>query len=123
MSEHNILVVEDEEHISSLLKEIIRLHNANAVIADAASQTFQHLQNYAIDFAIIDLTLPDCNGLQLALDIQKKYPGLKGKILFTSGYEPEPSLLEHLEHSSDRFLAKPFHLDDIRRELKRMLQQ
>jgi len=121
MNNDYILVIEDEEHISSLLREIIKLHGAKALIASNEIETFELLAEHHVMLAIVDLTLPDANGLVLAGEIRMRYPYLEGKVLFTSGYEPENALLEHLEGSDDRFIAKPFHLVDIREELNRMI--
>ncbi len=121
MNQEYILVIEDEEHISSLLREIIKLHGAKALIAESEEDALAFLAEHSIVLAIVDLTLPDANGLVIAQNICAKYPYLSGKVLFTSGYEPEDDLLTHLEQSEDRFIAKPFHLTDIRQELTEMM--
>jgi len=121
MNQEYILVIEDEEHISSLLREIIKLHGAKALIADSQEDALALLAEHSVQLAIVDLTLPDANGLTVAQHICAHYPYLNGKVLFTSGYEPEEDLLTHLEQSEDRFIAKPFHLTEIRQELTEMM--
>ena len=74
----------------------------------------------AFALAIVDLTMPDLSGVEVARELLRIRPGTP--VLLTSGYSEEEGVAL-LEHAGVRgFLAKPFSLEDLRLRIRAALE-
>ncbi|RMI26232.1 MAG: response regulator [Calditrichaeota bacterium] len=122
MGEKKVLVVEDEEYIATLIKEILRRTGTEAVVTSRAEEALSVLENQEHpDLAIVDVSLPDMNGLELYRTIRERFPSLNSRFLFMSGYTPEDDLIQLVQNSENRFIQKPFHLLDLQKTIENML--
>jgi CheY-like chemotaxis protein len=60
------------------------------------------------DFCLIDMRTPKMNGKELYLWLQKKYPQLAVRVMFTTGDVMGGDIQRFLEQSGRPFLRKPF---------------
>lgn len=60
------------------------------------------------DVAILDLMLPDSDGVLLRQKIRSSAPGRSMRVIFTTGFTDQPAVVEYLRHSGNAFVAKPF---------------
>lgn len=105
------LIVEDEE---GLRKSIEQYLTAEGNICDYAStyeQGYQKLSIYNYDCILLDLTLPDGEGLQL-LQYLKKIKKTDG-VLIISARNSLDQKVEGLSMGADDYLIKPFHLSEL----------
>lgn len=106
-----ILIIEDEqllaESIESYLSESWFICQVAADISDALNKLAQE----TYDCIILDLMLPDGNGLTV-LDALKKLKRTEGVIII-SAKDNLPTRLEGLNMGADDFLTKPFHLSEL----------
>ena len=119
-----VLVVDDDQIILGLSKELLNLLGYEAYTAQNGNAALEMLSSKGekIDLVILDISLPDINGLALSPILLTKRPSLK--IILTSG-----NMLEDLEDSEDRlqqkgivgFLHKPYELDALKSTLERVL--
>lgn len=105
------LIVEDEE---GLRKSIDQYLTAEGNICDSASnydQGYQKLSIYDYDCILLDLTLPDGEGLQLLKHLKKinKADG----VLIISARNSLDQKIEGLSLGADDYLIKPFHLSEL----------
>ena len=106
-----VLVVDDDDELSSLLAEIMRSQNWEVTTAQNGRIAQQILKTTSFDLVISDIQMPETNGIELTRLIKKgnkKTP----VILITAFHE----LLEtHEAHSAgaDEFVPKPFTSEDI----------
>ena len=116
--QHVVLIVEDEPLVRSYLTETLETLGFATVGAASAREglaTAERLK--CMELAIVDIGLPDRNGLELAADLRLRWPDLK--IVIASGYGEQA--LGRL-HSDGRVthLAKPFDADAIQTALSRL---
>lgn len=119
-----VLVVDDDQIILGLSKELLNLLGYEAYTAQNGNAALEMLSSKGeeIDLVILDISLPDINGLALSPILLTKRPSLK--IILTSG-----NMLEDLEDSEDLlqqkgiagFLHKPYELDVLKSTLERVL--
>lgn len=105
------LIVEDEE---GLRKSIDQYLTAEGNICDWAAtydQGYQKLSIYDYDCVLLDLTLPDGEGLQLLKHLKKinKTDG----VLIISARNSLDQKIEGLSLGADDYLIKPFHLSEL----------
>src|SRR5271165_5159864 len=106
-----ILIIEDEqllaESIESYLSESWFICQRAFDISDALNQ----LSREIFDCIILDLMLPDGNGM-LVLETLKKLKRSEG-IIIISAKDALPTRLEGFNMGADDFLTKPFHLSEL----------
>src|SRR5690554_7324133 len=110
----NILVVEDHqvvaEGISSMLNQMEFIdsvwHVSNGV---AALELLD--QNNAIDIILLDINLPDCNGIDLCASIKKKYNEIG--IIALSTFNQAGIIHKMLENGADSYLFKNTGIDEL----------
>lgn len=121
MEEKVALIVEDEEEIALILKDILSIYKANAVIAKEGSGALDLLKGQPIDFVISDITLPDIHGLDLYQTIKSEYPFLGDRFLFMSGHSPDDKMENFLIETGNSYIQKPFHINDLQEKIKKYL--
>ncbi len=116
-----VLIVEDEEEIAHILKDILSINQAHSIIAKEGSRALDILEDQPIDFVISDITLPDIDGIELYQSIKSKYPSLSNRFLFMSGYSPDENMEKFLNETGNSYIQKPFHINDLQERIKEYL--
>lgn len=108
-----ILVVDDEESICRLIQESLEAQGFKVEVAHSSAEAMRRLAGARYDAAILDILMPQGDGRFLYQQIQAMKPELAGHVLFITGADFEPGLIQFLSASGNRFLKKPFRLEDL----------
>jgi DNA-binding response OmpR family regulator len=113
MSAKRILVVDDEQPILDLLREI--LSDQGYVIDEAldAAEALERVRENIYDAAILDFNLPDMNGVMLHREIRQMDEELAARTLFTSGLAQTEKNLDYYTAHGKGFISKPFEVRDV----------
>ena len=108
-SKRRILIVDDEAAIADTLALIFRTQMYEAHVAYSGEQAIERIAEWRPDLAIIDVILPEMNGIDLAIAIKSNYPACH--VLLFSGHANTTMLLEQAGKKGHQFevLAKPVH--------------
>jgi two-component system NtrC family response regulator len=85
----NILIIDDEEKLSSLLSRIIGLEGYVVFEAPTAKDGLKKLSKEEINVVVTDVKLPDGNGVELAQKIKLQYPYIEVIVLTAYGTIPD----------------------------------
>ena len=116
-----LLLVEDEHDIRSFL---LRSLEEAGYHVDAApdGQTAETLAaEHAYDILIVDLGLPDCDGINLILRL--RHIGVKAPVLILSARRSVDDRVRGLEQGGDDYLTKPFALAELLARLRNLLKR
>jgi DNA-binding NtrC family response regulator len=104
-----ILIVDDEAAVADSLYLIFSNRGYEARAAYSAEQAIEVLSEWQPHLAMIDVMLPQMNGIELACILNENYPSCR--ILLISGHPGTSELLNdaRLHGSSFEILAKPLH--------------
>ena len=104
-----ILIVDDEIAIADTLALIFKTQRYEVRTAYSAERAIETLAEWRPDLAILDVILPEMNGIDLAIVIKANYPGCH--VLLFSGHANTAMLLEEACRKGHQFevLAKPVH--------------
>ncbi len=114
---NKIIIIEDESNISESLKLILEEESLQVTIFEKGLEGLQHWQNH--DLMILDLMLPDTNGLYILKKIREVAPTYP--ILIVSAKSTEEDLIKGLELGADDYITKPFSVRELTLRIKRTL--
>ncbi len=116
----NILIVDDEEVIKEVLKEVFGLHGFKVEEASDSKEAIEKFKNNKFDVVLLDLTLPgDISGKEIGkkiLEIDKN-----AKIIITSGYSDDPVFSNYRDYGFHGTVTKPFTIDKLISEIEKAL--
>ncbi|WP_342439438.1 response regulator transcription factor [Paenibacillus sp. FSL L8-0436] len=105
-----ILIIEDEQDISRILKDYITLQGFDVHIADNGVDGLRLLEAVQPDFIILDIMLPDANGIELCRQIRDK---TRTPILILSARSSDTDKVLGLGFGADDYMTKPFSLSEL----------
>lgn len=117
MSTLKILVLEDEQRFSSELVEYLETSGYTAIAAGRPSEAFLILDEREIDIAIVDIKLPEYDGLQFLGKLKERFPAIEAIIM--SGHGDMDSVIEAMRRGAFDYLRKPFASYDLQAALAR----
>jgi len=119
-----ILIVEDEPPIRRLLRTTLGAHEYRTIEAATGAEALSGLRHHRPDLVLLDLGLPDVDGLQLLSQIRKLSPV---PIVVLSSRGDEAAKVTALDTGADDYVTKPFGAEElmarIRAALRHRLQQ
>lgn len=105
----NMLIIDDEKEVGTFLTHLFKDKNYHVDIGYCGEDFEKLIENNIYDIALIDVKLPDSNGLQLLKQIKRKMPLCKTIIM--TGYSTVKTAIEAIKNGADDYIEKPF--DDI----------
>jgi len=106
-----ILLVEDELNLAGFLKKGLEEEGHEVVIAPDIKSARQEMKPNVFELVILDLILPDGNGLQLCRDFKTGFPHLPIVMLTSLGSVQDK--VEGLDSGADDYLVKPFQFSEL----------
>lgn len=115
----NILIVEDEENLGITLSEYLKGLGHECAWAKNAKEARDFFKSEQPGVILMDIGLPDGNGLELARDFRKLRKDFV--LLFLSALNDPETKVEGLEIGADDYITKPFALKELILRLNRIL--
>ena len=106
-----LLVIEDELSLQEMMATTLRKDGYVVETASDYSTAVSKLGSYSYDCILLDITLPDGNGLDILENI--KNSGNAVNVIITSARDSIDDKIRGLELGADDYLAKPFHLAEL----------
>ena len=111
MASARILIVDDQESMRKTLSIALRLDRFDVACAASATDALESLSCRPCDLAIVDLMMPDVNGLDLARQLRTLYPNLK--VVLTSAYHLSERQVLRSQCGAIGFVPKPFQMSEL----------
>jgi DNA-binding NtrC family response regulator len=115
-----ILVVDDDENIRNTMKTILEDEGYIVDLAATGSEAIQKTKKSAYNIALLDIRLPDMEGIELLKLIKDTVPRTR-KIMVT-GYPSMQNAIAALNKSADAYLIKPIDIENLLNIVKEQLQ-
>ncbi len=112
----NILLIEDDIQLNTLLKHKLEKEGYNVQSATDGFQAFQLYSKLPPDLIITDILMPEVDGLEFLLSIKQRYPNDHFKTIAMSGggtIEGESYLHWMKSFGAEALLKKPFKLAEL----------
>jgi CheY-like chemotaxis protein len=119
-----ILVIDDEEPVRLIVREMLILEGYEVVIAANGKVGLQLFRSDPTDLIITDIFMPEMEGLETIRELHREYPGVK--IIAMSG-GGESGMLSFLSYAKRfgalRTLRKPFSREELLTNVKELLAE
>jgi two-component system KDP operon response regulator KdpE len=107
---HQLLVVEDQLEIRAILRTALSAAGYRVIEADTAARAIVEARSHKPDLAIIDLGLPDSDGVTVIRDIRS---WSVMPLLVLSARSAEAEKVVALDAGADDYVTKPFGMDEL----------
>lgn len=106
-----ILIVEDDEKLLAFLARLLSSKGYAPVKADRGSQAIRLASIARPDIVILDLSLPDCSGIEVLGQLKTMDEAIQVVIL--TGYGSQEAVRDAMERGAFDFLTKPFEVAEL----------
>src|ERR1044071_5505601 len=107
----SLLLVEDEESLRETLKLNLELEGYEVTTADNGPAVLKLVKNEYFDLIILDIMLPEMDGLTVCETIRMQYNDVP--ILFLSARNSGADRVAGLKKGGDDYMTKPFNLEEL----------
>ena len=118
---HTLLLVEDDENIMKINRNKLSKAGYRILTAERLSEAESHLANEQPDLIVLDIMLPDGDGVQWCKKIRKD--SHDPPILFLSAKNTSLDILEGLKSGGDDYLPKPYDLEILLVKVELLLKK
>jgi DNA-binding response OmpR family regulator len=106
-----ILIVEDERELAKSIVQYLRQESYVCEVAYTANDATEKIMLHDYDCILLDITLPDGNGLKILENLKKE--GKMEGVIIISAKNSLDDRVQGLNLGADDYLAKPFHLSEL----------
>ena len=116
-----IVLIEDESSVVSFIKKGLQEFGYEISVAFDGSTGIKLVEENDFDLIILDIMLPDINGLEVCKEIRKKNKTVP--ILFLTALDSSENIVLGLESGGDDYLVKPFKFIELVARIKSLLRR
>ncbi|MFQ5823767.1 MAG: sigma-54-dependent transcriptional regulator [bacterium] len=120
MSKANVLIVEDNEDLCQTLADVLGKEGNKVRTAYSGEHALNILHKDIIDLVLLDIKLPDTNGIKLLEEIKDLDPEIL-VIMITALTDAQPAV-DAMKRGAYDYLMKPFELDELKIVLAKALE-
>jgi two-component system NtrC family response regulator len=117
----NILLVDDDKSILRILTRILQKQGYSVRTAETGREAEEMINSQSFDLALIDVKLPDTDGLDLLQKIQVTKPSMV-KIILT-GFASMDNGIKALNSGAGAYLVKPVEPTELLKVLKEKFEE
>ena len=116
-----ILFLEDEKALADIVLDVLKSHDYMVDHIGLVSEARMRLKMYQYDLVILDVNLPDGNGVEVCRDFRQE--GGRTPVLMLTGRNKVQEKALGLDAGADDYLTKPFHVDELSARVRALLRR
>ena len=116
-----ILIIDDDENIRKVLTTILEDEGYDVESVDTAKKAIERTRRKFYNLALIDIRLPDMEGIELLTKMKNTTPKIR-KLIIT-GYPTLQNAVEAVNRGADAYIMKPFDMEKVLEEIKDQLKK
>lgn len=117
----HILVVDDDPHITNLLRRILAYEGYSVGIAASGNEALTRTLEHPPDLVVLDILLPGLDGLEVVHRLRTA--GDQVPILMLTARDAVPDRVKGFETGADDYLVKPFAHEELLARIKALLRR
>src|ERR671936_3154830 len=116
-----VLVVEDEKKVARALREGLEAEHYDVRVAASGEEGFFLVYHEAFDCVVLDLMLPQRDGLEVLTTLRKR--GLQTPVLILTAKDTIDDRVQGLDLGADDYLVKPFAFPELVARVRALLRR
>lgn len=117
----NILIIDDEKEVGTFLKYLLEERGHNVTVGYSGADFDMLCEGRAFRLAMLDVKLPDTNGLHLLQKLHEKMPACK--VVIMTGYSTVKTAVEAIRLGASDYIEKPFaEIEEIEKMIDHLLK-
>src|SRR5882724_9631174 len=121
MKNHRILIIDDERPILLTLEALLRRHAYQVDTAPPASQGLKLLKTKSPSLVLLDLQLPDAEGLQTLESIKIDSPDMP--VIILTAHDSLHNAIESIKRGAYHFISKPYAPEELLSLVEKALEK
>jgi two-component system, NtrC family, sensor kinase len=117
-----MLVVDDEKYILDFFVEVFQPYPISVDTASNGRAAMEKIRDTSYDLVVTDFKMPQMSGRDLFEWIKNERPSLASRIIFVTGDTVSTETRSFFENNSNRYLAKPFRIEDVKEVIQQTLE-
>ena len=115
-----VLIMEDDRMLNRGVSIALKKEGYETISAYSLLEGRQSIMNNKIDLLLLDINLPDGNGVEFCRDIRNT---VKFPIVFFTANDTEEDMVKGFESGCDDYIAKPFSLELLKHKINAILRR
>jgi PAS domain S-box-containing protein len=115
-----ILIVDDDKGMCKTLSRILELDGYQISTANSASEGRALIKEDSFNVALLDIKLPDIDGVELLGVLKNINPDLS--VIMMTAYASTENAIKALNKGADSFVTKPFDIEELRAIVRRSIE-
>ncbi len=115
---NNILIIDDESVIRKSVSRALADRGIKSVAVSSGPEAFEILKEQQFDLALLDIKMPEMDGVTVLNEIKKICPALK--VIMITGYPTIDTAVRCIKLGAVDYLVKPFQLHDLEASIKKL---
>ena len=119
----NILVIEDETHVRSLVSRLLEKNGYGVRTADDGLDGLRVLETFRPDLIIADVMMPNLDGLTFTKALKNRRETKTIPVIFLTAKTDPLSMIEGINVGAKFYITKPFQIEDVLAKVKKVLTE
>ena len=117
----SVLIIDDEQEIRESLEQLLRLEGYQAGSASTAEEGLKKFEGGVFDLVLLDINLPDGNGLDLLKSIKHDSPEIS--VIMITAYDSSQMAFQASKEGAESYVTKPWDNDKLLLEVRNLLDK
>ncbi len=121
MKKRNVLVVDDDPDVLSMLERLLKKLEYNPLVAKNGEEAVKIIDRNKVDVVVSDLVMPEMDGMELL----KRVKSRKGDVPFVmiTGHPTIETAVEAIKKGAYDYITKPFQVEEVQIKIDRALEK
>lgn len=116
-----VFLVDDEDHLRSMLEAALSYHDFDVRSFDNGRDALDEMRRVTPDLAVLDVMMPDLDGFEVCRRMRTE--GLKVPVVFLTAKDNTEDVIRGLTLGGDDYLVKPFSLEELVARINAVLRR
>src|SRR6184192_3688914 len=118
---HGVLIIDDERPVLMTLEALLKRHGYQVETAPTATQGLKVLKTKSPSLVLLDLRLPDADGLEMLERIKSELP--KVQVIILTAHDSLHNAIESIKRGAYHFISKPYAPEELLSLVEKALEK
>ncbi|MGI6241593.1 MAG: response regulator [Candidatus Omnitrophota bacterium] len=115
-----LLLVDDEVEICEFLKSFFEDRDYQVATAHSGVQAIEQVESFKPDVVLLDIQMPEMDGLSALREIKEKYPRVK--VIMVTAVETQDRIEAAMRLGADNYITKPLSLEYLEKDVQEKIE-